>query len=51
MTAAQLAMANAGFVIGSYVVALGGIGLYTWRMLARARRVARDVPVEDRPWT
>ena len=51
MSAAMLGMANAGFVVGAYVVAFGGIGLYTWRMLARARRVGRDVPVEDRPWT
>mgnify|MGYP001254016951 FL=1 len=39
------------FVIGSYVVTLGGIALYTWRMLGSARKAARQVPREDRPWT
>lgn len=45
------AMVNAQFVVGSYVVTFVGIGLYSWRMLARARRMARQVPPEDRPWT
>lgn len=39
------------YVIISYVVTLGGIGLYAWRMLARARRIAPQVREEDRPWT
>ncbi len=39
------------YVIASYVVTLGGIGLYTWRMLARARKIAPQVREEDRPWT
>ena len=42
---------NAGHVIGSYAIVLGGIGLYAWRLLARARRAAAQVPPEDRPWT
>ena len=39
------------YVIASYVVTLGAIGLYTWRMLARARKIAPQVREEDRPWT
>lgn len=39
------------YVIISYVVTLGGIGLYAWRMLARARKIAPQVREEDRPWT
>ena len=39
------------YVIISYVVTLGGIGLYAWRMLARSRRIAPQVREEDRPWT
>lgn len=42
---------NAGHVIGSYAIVLGGIGLYVWRLFARARRSARQVPAEERPWT
>lgn len=51
MSASMIAMVNAQYVIGSYVVTLAGIGLYAWRMLARARRIARQVPPEERPWT
>lgn len=47
----MIAMLNAKFVIGSYVVTFGGIALYTWRMLARARRTAKRVADEDLPWT
>jgi hypothetical protein len=47
----MIAMLNAGYVIGSYVVTFGAIGVYTWRMLARARAAGRQVPPEDRPWT
>jgi hypothetical protein len=39
------------YVVISYVVTLGGIGLYAWRMLARARKIAPQVREEDRPWT
>lgn len=46
----MIAMDHAGIVIGSYVITFGGIGLYTWRMLAQARKAARQVPSEDRPW-
>jgi len=47
---ALLAMENAAYVIGSYVVTFGAIGLYTVSMLARARTAARQVPDEERPW-
>ena len=46
-----IAMLNAPYVIGSYVVTFAAIGLYTWRMLGQARKAARQVPPEDRPWT
>ncbi|MEN9645879.1 MAG: hypothetical protein RL238_2548 [Actinomycetota bacterium] len=39
------------YVIASYVITLGGIGLYVWRLLARARKIAPQVREEDRPWT
>ena len=47
----MIAMQNAEFVLGSYAVTFGGVALYVWRMLARARRTARELPEEDRPWT
>jgi CcmD family protein len=39
------------YVVISYVVTFLGIGVYTWRMFARARKVAAKVPAKDRPWT
>ncbi|MFM7046139.1 MAG: hypothetical protein ACKOYG_11435 [Ilumatobacteraceae bacterium] len=42
---------NATHVVGTYVVVLGGIGLFVLRMRASARRSAERVPPEDRPWT
>jgi heme exporter protein CcmD len=44
-------MNHAGFVITSYALTIGGIAVYVWRMLARAKRLGRQLPPEDRPWT
>jgi hypothetical protein len=46
-----IAMLNAGYVIGAYVATFGGIALYTSNLMRRARKAARQVPAEDRPWT
>ncbi len=46
----MIAMQNATYVIGCYVITLGGIGFYTWRVMASARKAAREVRPEDRPW-
>lgn len=48
---AVLGMLNAPYVIGSYVVTFGGIALYTLSLFARARKAARQVPEEERPWS
>ena len=47
----MIAMRNAAHVIGSYAVTFAAIALYTWTLLRRARKAARQVPIEDRPWT
>ena len=39
------------FVIISYVVTFGGIGVLVAAMLRRARALAGRLPPEDRPWT
>ena len=44
-------MKQAPYVISSYAVTLSAVGLYVWRMLARAHRAAMRVPREERPWT
>lgn len=46
----MLSMLNAPYVIGSYVVTFGGIALYTWAVLARARKAARGLPEDELPW-
>lgn len=42
---------QAPYVVVSYVVTLGAIAVYAWRMLAKARKSAAQVRDEDRPWT
>ena len=44
-------MNDAGVIFGSYAVTVGGIAAYVAWMLRRARRLAAQVPPEDRPWT
>jgi len=39
------------YILVSYALTLGGIAVYTWRMLRRARSMAATVSEEDRPWT
>jgi hypothetical protein len=43
-------MEDAGFIITSYAVTFGAIGLYAWRVIVRARRVTSEVPDEAKPW-
>lgn len=38
------------FVILSYVITFGGIGSLVVGMFRRARRLAAQLPAEDRPW-
>jgi hypothetical protein len=42
---------DAGVIIGSYAVTVVGIAAYAAWVLRRARRLAAQVPPEDRPWT
>lgn len=43
-------MEDAGFIVGCYVIVVGGISAYATAILARARRLARKVPDEAKPW-
>ena len=43
-------MEDAGFIVGSYVITFGGIAVYAIAMLRRARRLAAQVPDEEKPW-
>jgi hypothetical protein len=43
-------MDNAGIVLTTYVVTFGSLAAYVGFVIRRARRAARQVPVENRPW-
>lgn len=44
-------MDDLGFILGSYVLTLGSIGLLARWTLRRGRRLARSIPREELPWT
>lgn len=44
-------MKDAGFIFASYIATFGSIGLFTVAVVRRARRLARQIPPEERPWT
>jgi hypothetical protein len=39
------------FVILSYIVTFGGIGALVFGLFRHARRLAGQLPDEERPWT
>jgi hypothetical protein len=43
-------MEDAGFIIGCYAITFGGIAVYAVAMLRRARKLAAQVPDEEKPW-
>lgn len=45
-----VAMDDAGFVIGSYVVTFAVIGLLAWRYVMRGRALAAQVDDDDKDW-
>ena len=44
-------MKDAGFIVASYVVTFGSVGLFVSLVVSRARRMSRQIPPEERPWT
>jgi hypothetical protein len=44
-------MDDIGFIAGSYLLTLGAIAVFAWRVVRRGRRLAAQLPDEDRPWT
>jgi heme exporter protein CcmD len=51
MTAALLAMDDAGFIIGSYVITFAVVGIFAWRSLRQGRRLADQVDDDHKYWT
>ena len=39
------------YVIAAWLIVLGGIALYALTVIARGRRLSRQVPPEDRRWS
>jgi len=48
---ATLIKTNLGTILGAYVVVFGSFALVAWRIVTKGKRLARQVPPEDRPWT
>jgi Heme exporter protein D (CcmD) len=51
MSAALLAMDDAGFVIGSYVITFAVVAALAWRIVRRSRQLAPLVDDADKYWT
>ncbi len=43
-------MTHVGYLVAGWSIGLGTLALYGWSVLARARRLARQVPRSRRRW-
>ena len=48
---AVLAMDDAGFILGSYVITFAVIGGFAWRSLRNGRRLGEQVDDDRKYWT
>lgn len=48
---ASVVSTHLGTILGTYIVVFGSFVVVAWRLVARGRRLARQVPMKDRPWT
>jgi len=46
-----LAMTHVGYVAAGWAIPLAAIGLYAVRVVVRGRRLAEQVPPEERRWS
>lgn len=44
-------MDHLGFILASYIAAIGSAGVLAWRVIDKGRQLARQLPDEDKPWT
>lgn len=51
MSGALLAMDDAGFIIGSYVITFAVVGAFAWRTLRQGRSLADQVDDDRKYWT
>ena len=47
----MLAMEDAGFMIGSYVITFAVVGALAWRIVRRGRQLAPRIDDADKYWT
>jgi heme exporter protein CcmD len=43
-------MEDAGFILGSYALTFGVVVLFAWRVLRQGRKLADQVPDEEKYW-
>ena len=43
-------MEDAGFILGSYVLAFSAVALFAWRTVRSGRKLAKQIPDEDKYW-
>ena len=43
-------MEDIGFILATYLAAFGAAAVMAWRVLRRGRRLADQLPDEDKPW-
>jgi heme exporter protein CcmD len=51
ITAAVLAMDDAGYILGSYAVTVAVVAGLAWRIIRRSRQLAAQVDDADKNWT
>ncbi len=44
-------MDDAGFIVGSYVITFGAIGLLAWRLVTTGKKLGRRIPDDEKYWT
>jgi hypothetical protein len=47
----MVALTHAGYLVAGWGIGLGTLGLYALALVRRGRRLAAQVPPEDRRWS
>lgn len=42
---------DAGFIVTSYAITFGAIGVVAWRLIASGKKLGKHVPDDDKYWT
>ena len=51
ITAAVLALQDAGFILGAYAITFASVGAFAWRVLSSGRKLADQIDDSDKYWT